>query len=191
MNLDAFDEVVRRKRKKKPFQSQTSQPTQVFPPALSTQAPPSPWEEVLMSSDVGLLPSLDRLKAHSDHLLAHHNRLEQDRAEYLQRHARGELPPGHGKYAAQYEQKLDEIGADWLLREDQAWLAETYSKAALLNAYGLARGSHPRRHYLLPQSHYRSADTNQAVLAQVLTDQLGLSLDEVTGHITPPHHHAS
>ena len=142
-----------------------------------------PWENTRFIDDVGRLPNVEALKQHRAHLseslmdLGPHTSETQDgikrqkvkdkAQDYIADVKSGILPAGHGKYALQYDEKLEQVRTDLETRTKQIEMA-TIPKYKLVNTYDRIRGSRDDARDFPCKSTVKKEDP--AIIAQILTD---------------------
>lgn len=176
ISREEFDNLIIKKRKHRKF---TDSVPLEFKGGKVIETEKAPWHNVRLIHDTGRLEKLDELIRHRDELFNHYKRLQNEKDAFMDAFRSGKLSPGQGKYALEYEEKLDEIGYNQYRRDAQVWAADMYSKSALLSVYNLLRARHPKREEFPPQSSYRDRRTTKAMLAQILTDGMELNVDEI------------
>ena len=178
ISREEFDNLIIKKRKHRKF---TDSVPLEFKSDV-TEAEKAPWDGVRLISDTGRLNHLYQLKQHKDQLFDYYTKLDDEKDAFMDAFKNGKLSPGQGKYALEYEKKLDEIGHNHYRRESQVWAAEMYTKRSLLDVYALLRASHrPKtsRDEFASVSTYKGAETSKAMLAQILTDDMQLDVNEI------------
>ena len=181
ISREEFDNLIIKKRKHRKF---TDSVPLEFKESDVIEAEKAPWHDVVLISDTGKLNHLYQLKQHRDELFKHYTKLDDKKDSFMDAFRSGKLSTGQGKYALEYEEKLDEIGHNYYRRDSQVWAAEMYTKRSLLDVYTLLRARHPERNNLLAVSHYKGAETSKAMLAQVLTDDMQLDVNEIAEALT-------
>lgn len=188
MNLERYDLLIRKKQKERLLQT-----TRKFTDSVQLEfkqrdvTPPRkpPWEGVRLISDTGKINDLNELKEHYEELAYHYQKLYDERDEFMEAFINEKLPPGEGKYALEYKDKLDEVGDSVYRRDGHVRIADDYSRPKLIEVYRYLRANNSNPDDFPPKTWHTKNKTTKAMLAQILTDDFGKDADEIAEILKP------